>query len=155
MSGASATLHCSDSRSIRHVAFHDEGDTAEGRLAATRFLLEATGNEAHTLWERWCGQSNECRDPIIAKWEQLGGWLITVGKINERPIAVSLDFNRLDGFLICVWEGTSELVDYKMIKDWLSQHFHAKTTDGRRAWCNASNFHHLTGELAKFKAATK
>ena len=137
--------------SIRHVAFNDDGDTAESRLKVTRFLVEATGNEWHTLWARWCGKSQECREPIVDEWEQLGGWGICIGKLDSRPVVVSLNWDRLDGFLVCQWEATSEVVDYKMVNEWLDRHFSGETRDGRRARCNAMNFHHCAGEFEDWK----
>ena len=140
---------------IRHVAFDDDGDTAESRLLSTRFLVEATRNEWHTLWSRWCAKSQECRTPLVSEWEQLGGWGVRVGDIDGRPIVICLNWDRLDGFLVCNWEPTSELVDYRMIHKWLKRHFKAKTHDGRDATCNAMNFHHCTGELDRFKATSQ
>lgn len=143
------------STSIRHVCFNDVGDTAERRLAATAFLVEATSNEWHTLWARWCYKSAECREPLFHKWEHLGGWLVQVGEVVGRPIVVSLNWDRLDGFLVCQWQATSELVDYKMIHEWLDRHFTAKTKDGRHAQCDAANFHSLVIEFDSQKSASK
>lgn len=136
---------------IEHIAFHDKDDTAESRLKVTDFLVEATHNEWHMLWSRWCSDSNECREPIFKKWEQLGGWLVTVGKLDGRPVCISLNWDRLDGFLVCDWEATSEVVDYKMVNKWLDEHFSGKTKDGRRARCNAQNFHLCTHEFRNRK----
>lgn len=138
------------STTVRHVAFSDPGDTAESRLADTRFLVEATTNEWHTLWSRWCIDSQECREPVFSTWEQLGGWSIQVGTLDKRPIVVSLNWDKLNGFLVCQWEPTSELVDYKMIEAWIDRYYCSKTKDGRRARCNASNFHFCTHEIGNF-----
>lgn len=140
-----------NSRAIRHIAFGDSGDTAESRLKVTDFLIEATNNEWHTLWSKWCKKSDECRKPIFENWEQLGGWGIKVGSVDRRPIVICLNWDRLDGFLVCQWEATSELVDYKMIDEWLRKHFTNTMSDGRRASCNASNFHHLSWEFEDWK----
>ena len=136
---------------IRHVVFHDIGDTAESRLKSTDFLVEATHNEWHTLWSRWCRRSDECREPLFDNWEQLGGWLVTVGRLDGRPVCISLNWDRLDGFLVCNWEATSELVDYKMVNAWLDKHFTGKTKDGRRARCNAANFHQCVHAFEDWK----
>ena len=138
-----------DAKTIRHVALIDDGDTAETRLSVTNFLIEATSNEWHTLWSRWCKQSIECREPLITKWEQLGGWGVQVGVLHGRPIVVSLNWDRLDGFLVCQWEPTSQLVDYQMIEEWLEKHYTTTTHDGRRAACDAINFHQLALEFDK------
>jgi len=118
------------------------------KLKETIFLVEATSNEWHVLWSRWCKESKECWEPVIKKWEQLGGWLLTIGHLEDRPVCVSLTFDRLDGFLVCSWEATSEVVDYKMINEWFDKHYSSVTRDGRRARCNFANFHHCTYEIA-------
>ena len=138
-------------KSIRHLAWGDKDDTAEDRLTVTHYLVEATHCEWHTFWARWCKDSQECRDPIFNKWEQLGGWGITVGHIGQRPIVVSLNWDRLDGFLVCQWEGTSELVDYKMIEEWLDKHYTRTCHDNRPARSNASNLFSLVREFDKWK----
>lgn len=149
MTRESATTNCSTS--IRHVAFGDEGDTAESRLQVTNFLVESTSHEWHTLWARWCSKSDECREPLFTNWEQLGGWGVRVGALAGRPVVISLNWDRLDGFLVCSWEATSEVVDYKMVNEWLDRHFKGKTKDGRNARCNTANFHHCAFEFAEWK----
>lgn len=124
---------------------------AESRLKDTRFLIEATDNEWHTLWVHWCSKSLECREPLFEVWEQLGGWLVTVGTLDDRPVCISLNFDRLDGFLVCIWNATSEVVDYKAINDWFDKHYHAVRMGGGRARCNAANFHICTFEIADRK----
>jgi hypothetical protein len=136
---------------IRHVAFGDKGDNAESRLAVTQFLVKATSNEWQMLWEQFCSQSTTCRDPLINKWEQLGGWLATVGSLRNRPVCISLHWCRLDGFLVCQWDATSELVDFKIIREWLGRHFSTKTIDQRPATCDAANFHHCLHEIEAWK----
>ena len=136
-----------DAHNIQHVAFDGEGDTAERRLEVTNFLVEATHNEWHMLWSRWCAESRECCKPLVKNWEQLGGWLVTIGHLMNRPIVISLQWNRLDGFLVCNWTPTSQLVDHQMIDEWFEKHFTNKTKDGRPAICNAMNFHHCIQEM--------
>lgn len=138
-------------KSIRHLAWGDKDDNAENRLAVTDYLVEATNHEWFTLWARWCKYSQECREPIFKKWEQLGGCGITIGCLDKRPVVVSLNWDRLDGFLVCQWEATSQLVDYKMIEEWLDKHYTRIASDNRPASCNASNFHSCVREFEKWK----
>ena len=144
-----------NAQSIRSVAFGDEVDTAEERLKVTQFLVEATNNEWHTFWARWCKKSQECREPLVHNWEQLGGWTVTVDLLEGRPICISLNWDRLDGFLVCQWEAVSELVDHKLIEEWLDKYYTGKTNDGRRARCNSSNFHHCIHELEAWKKSSR
>ncbi len=58
-----------------------------------------------------------------------------IGEIDARPICVSISYVRLNGKLVAFYDGTSQLVDLKMIDEWIE--LHAKDIPS----ANASNFH--------------
>lgn len=126
---------------FRHVCWHDEGDTAESRLKETLFCVEATSFERFTLWSRWCAESQEQWKPLFEKWEQLGGWLVTVGELDDRPVCVSMDWVRMDGHLIMFWKAVSQVVDQLQVEAWFTEHFDRAWGGGRQSMTDASNFH--------------
>ena len=114
-------------------------DTAESRLAKTLFIVEANRFEQQSLWERYA-YSTMSRGDFI--WEQMDGWLVTVGKLHGRPICIDVFWNKIEGQLVMFWHPTSALVDHKMIDNWLDENFHGTYNKGlRRASCDAQNFH--------------
>lgn len=133
---------------MKHTKESNRMDTAESRLRETKWLLEATDFEWFTLWERWCKESSTCREPLFAKCEQLNGWLVTCGYGPDcRPINISMQWNKLDGMLVCCWEPVSQLVDHLVIEGWLTHHY-SMTFNGRNATSDAQNFH-LCAEALK------
>lgn len=123
-------------------------ETAESRLAKTLFVVEATSFEQHCLWAETATESN-CRRFEPRRWEQVHpGWLVRIGKLDSRPICVSMRWNRIDGQLVMFWEATSQVVDTVQIEKWLSQHFTGKWGNGtREATTNAANFHHCLNAI--------
>lgn len=114
-------------------------NTAESRLAKTLFIVEANSFEQQTLWERHA-KSTMSRGNFA--WEQMDGWLVTVGKLHGRSICISTYWIKIEGRLIMFWHPTSALVDHKMIDNWPDEHFHGTYDKGlRRASCDANNFH--------------
>lgn len=137
---------------LRHAILGDEGDTVEARLSQTRFLVEASQNEWFQLWSQYCRDSLDHRPPApINEWKQLGGWIIQVGQLGGRPVCVQFNWDCLDGFLVCQWGPTSELVDYKMIRQWIDEHYDRKTYEGRSARCDSPNIHNMLQELRQWK----
>ncbi len=127
--------------------------SAEDRLKQTVYLIEASHFEQFTLWDRWAAGSKNCRR-LHLKWEQSNGYLVTVGHLDKRPIVISMSWDIIEDHPVCFWEPTSELVDHKMIQNWFSKNYTAKTHDGRYAKTNADNFHHVTDELDHRKTST-
>lgn len=128
---------------IRHVCFHDEGDTAESRLKETLFCVQATSFEQHELWSRWCVENTEATRPVFEKWEQLGGWGVVVGELDGRPVCVSMDWVRMSGHCVMFWEAVSQVVDSLQVEAWFAKHFTRTWDGGRRAMTDAGNFHHV------------
>ena len=103
--------------------------TVAQKYDRTVCLIETTGNHRNALWEQWsveAGRLNRCRRVLERwtryEWEQdSAGLMVTVGRLANRPVVVSLQWAWINGKLVCFWEPTSELVDYAMVASWLRQ----------------------------------
>ncbi len=123
-------------------------DTIEDRLAQTFFIVKATSFEHSSLWLQYA-KDGEPRLENALDWKQIsdGRW-IQLGVIDNRPIIMSFYWAWIDGFLICFYDGTSQLFDWKMADEFLEKHFKGKWDRGtRRAECNAMNFHHVINAI--------
>jgi hypothetical protein len=128
-------------------------DTAESRLAETIFIVEATSFEQHCLWAE-TSSTSDCRRFAPRKWEQMHGWLVTVGRLDKRPICVSMTWNRIDGQLVMFWHPTSQVVDMVQIEKWFDKHFNGKWDKGtRNARTDAMNFHHCLHAIDELNGA--
>lgn len=117
-------------------------NTAESRLAKTLFIVEATSFEQFSLWETNALNSIHCRNKSPLKWEQMNGWLVTVGRYKKRPCCISVSWARINGRLIMFYHPTSQFVDWNMIDKWIDKHFQGKWDNQiRRAKIDAQNFH--------------
>lgn len=76
------------------------------------------------------------------KWKQGSGFSIVIGYLDKRPINVSFMIHEINDNKVCFYHGCSELVDHKMIKDWLISRFQL-THDNYGRWnhSDANNFH--------------
>lgn len=109
------------------------------------FLVEATYNEQHQFWENY-HYKPKYEGLAVKNWEQEGmGRVVTIGEIDKRPVSISIFWAKLNGKRVMFYEGCSQVVDYKMIEDWL-HHFTLETIrwDNGHRWahCDSSNFHH-------------
>lgn len=101
-------------------------------------LCEANSYERLSLWKEFKEQGWE------QFWKQESpGTLVTVARLNNRLINVSLSWVRItrpdhSEKRICFWEPVSELVDYKRIRKWLNMTF-----PGVPQITDALNFHTL------------
>lgn len=133
--------------------------TAEKLLKKTIFIVEANSFEHLSLWQQHSTQSpNQASfgygKPLV--WEQMNGWWIQIGKIAQRPICINLQFDKLDGCIICFYDSTSQLVDHAMIDKWLDKHFKGEYDNGtRRAQCDAMNFGHCLSAIREHKKKIK
>lgn len=108
------------------------------------FLVEASYNEKFMLWKmhHW----HRIIDmPRVKEWKDEGmGRIITLGLVDKRPTCVDIYYASLNGKRIMFYNGSSELVDHKMIEDWL-KHFTLDSirwdNNSRWAHCDASGFH--------------
>jgi hypothetical protein len=117
------------------------------RIEKTEYLVEADSYAQHHLWQEWSkeagkmGYKGPYEHPRYT-WEQMNpGCGEQVGTLDDRPVMLSLFWNRIGGALICFYCGMSQVVDHKMIETYLDEKFKGiKRTD-------AMNFHHIVGHL--------
>lgn len=114
------------------------------------FLVEASSYERLTFWKDHFHAPHKGM-PVIRTWEQESrGQMVYLGKIDKRPMYVQIWWDVLNGKRIIFYEGCSQVVDHKMIEDWL-KHFTLNTIrwDNGRRWarCDAMNFHQCLDAL--------
>lgn len=117
------------------------------------FLVEANSNEQHLLWERY-HYKPIYPDTYVKSWEQISmGHGIHIGSIDERPIVVSIMYAILNGKRVMFYYGVSQLVDHKMIEDWLTMYTHDIKWDNGSRWahCDATNFHHCLDAIGVYE----
>jgi hypothetical protein len=94
-------------------------------------------HDQQALWARWHNQYG-------VPWEQDGlGYCATIGTIDKRPIAVTVFWVNIAGRRVAFVEGTSQLVDYRMIDDWCEDVF-----PNASAFANQDNFHNIIHPIA-------
>ncbi len=114
------------------------------------FLIEATSHEYMSLWQDFSSEADRPRWPKrVLSWKQESvGSMPQVGWIGNRPIFVSIKYARLNGHRVMFYHGCSELVDHKMIEQWL-RHFTEKTIGWKH--CDSGNFHNCLYALEEVK----
>ena len=77
-------------------------------------------------------------------WEEdsLGMWT-EIGKVDKRPIVVSVHWANIAGRRVAFVEPTSMLVDYQMVEDWCSDVFPNAVAFG-----DENNFHNVISPIA-------
>lgn len=123
--------------------YYRPDETVKQRLLQTKFLCEATHYEARTFWAKFAAKSPERdRQGISLDWHPISpGFQITVGRIGNDPVVISLDWAEIEGVLVCFWRPTSGVVDYGMIQNWLANHYKFSFPNGMSTLGNADNFH--------------
>ena len=87
------------------------------------------------MWQEWHKK---------IQWEEdSSGLVYTVGYLSELPVVIELFWVTLNGHRVCFYNSTSRVVDWTMIKGWLSKVCYP-LWDGnsRHADTDAMNFHH-------------
>lgn len=82
-------------------------------------------------------------------WKEVGlGFSLKIGELDNRPVVVSFHFAFINEKKICFYDCVSQVVDHKMIENWLMKRFQL-THDGytRRNHTNAMNFHNCVKGL--------
>lgn len=80
-------------------------------------VVEASRYESLSLWRDY-----KVHRPG-KKWEQsLSGPLVTVGELDGRPVCISVFVHTIGGHRVVFMEPTSQVVDHKMIEEWLLEH---------------------------------
>jgi hypothetical protein len=117
-------------------------------VADCLYLIEANSYETHKLWEDYSDQGR--RDPPtkkVAKWSSgIGGPAITVGKLDQRPVVLSMMVREIEGIPVCFIDACSQVVDHIMIDLFLD----IVMPGVQRT--NASNFHHFLNRIDELQA---
>ena len=104
-------------------------------------IIEATSEEVFGLWSRYAHDSGYVhKDHPTSKrqWHEQGcGFWREIGKVADRPICVTVIFAIIDGRRIAFVAGCSQLVDHKMVREWIN----AEKRDADVPVVDAANFH--------------
>lgn len=97
------------------------------RFLMTEYLVEATSFEHHAQWcfrARGAPYCYDVRDMRTVDWVQTNpGLWEQVGKLADMPVVVNLSWAWLNGAMVCFYESTSQVVDWRMIEAWLGKKF--------------------------------
>ena len=114
-------------------------ETAESRLKNTFFVVEATSFEKHCLWRNFAHNSDSLFIKNYSfKWEQMDGWMIRLGTLDNRPVNLDVSWVKINDQLVMFWDQCSQVTDYVMTEKWIDKHF-KKNYDYKT---DANNFHH-------------
>lgn len=106
--------------------------------------VEASSYEQHCLWKEWHLDGN------LVWIENLSGLGREVGRIDDRPIFISLRTALVDGHKLLFVDPTSVVVDHDQIEQWL------RTKLPPEAYCVRSDAQNFPNVLYAAKAhATK
>lgn len=109
-------------------------DIYEQYKAKTKYLVEG---EVFIAYEKLVCYLKMYTDK---QWTQIyPGWCVTVGKLDNRPVNISIYWVEINGTVIGFYGSDSEVTDWKMIKEWLDVNFKGVPRT------NHTNIHHATG----------
>lgn len=80
--------------------------------------VEANSFEKHSLWKENHYLADDARHKREWK-DNNSGYGITIGCVDDRPVHLSLRIATIDGQKILFYYATSQVVDHKMIREWL------------------------------------
>ena len=122
-------------RKMKDVGMQDQDIE---RMSHVKFFVKANTNETFCLWKE-----NKYEYKNEHNWRQVtSGFALTLGEIENRPIVLEFAFNYIYDNLVCFYHGCSQLVDNKMIDDFIEFCWPIKYDGNRRAMTDATNFHH-------------
>jgi len=140
------------------IVFEYPDASEEPRFAKTQFVVEAASYEKHVLWSQHSHQgslnSSIGKLPKFEWVQDHQGRMIKVGELGGRPVIVTFFWFTIDGVLVAFWEATSQVVDHKMIEEWLEANCAPRYDNGHRlAHCDAFNFSHCLSAIREFNKA--
>lgn len=82
--------------------------------------------------------------------EDSKGICIEIGSVDNRPVCVSFFTAKIDGKKVIFYEPVSQIVDYRMVREYLEKNFQM-THDNYTSWnhTDANNFHICVHALQK------
>jgi hypothetical protein len=120
------------------------------RLSEVKFVVEATGFEKLVLWQQHADDSSLSKGGPLVRWEHDPfGMMVEIGILANMPLCLNLSFAVLNGKRIMFWDAVSVVTHYDMALQWLNENCPVYYDGGRKARCDAMNFHlclhHVTG----------
>ncbi len=116
-----------------------EDDALRLKFKDVKYVLTANSFEISQLWSKYSK---------IVKWESSnGGPGITIGEIEGRNVWVAVYPFKINGETIIQLDCTSQLVDYKMLDDWIADHFPLIGSKSLDASVDANNFHRVVNKI--------
>lgn len=109
------------------------------RFQYTLFFVEADSFSRTALWARYSS-------PALGWVSCSAGVCAQIGKLEGRPVCVQFDWAVINEHVVCFYSATSEVVDWAMIEELISQHDAPK--------CDAMNFGPVAAELEDAKSTT-
>ncbi len=111
------------------------------------YVVKAGGEDYFNLWRHFSHESDKRLYPSISiHWEEVSrGFSRKIGTVAKRPICIEGRYAILNGKRVMFYDGTSQLVDWKMIDQWMENYLRkcmgwCDTPETYRH-CNAANFH--------------
>lgn len=111
----------------------------DARFADCEFLVEA---DSFFVWKEW---------HAAVPWKNDNAGITTqLGVLDNRPIMLTILFAKINGHRVAFYESGSQLVDHKLIHDFLEENFQVFYDGDRWAHCDAMNIadciHHVIQE---------
>jgi hypothetical protein len=124
------------------------------RFKDTEFVVEADSYARQTIWEQWSTQAMFKRPNCNnINWEQDSmGCVLQIGTLDNRPVNIEFYWAKLIGHLVLFYHPCSQVVDHAMIETWIKKYCNPQWDNGRRAHCDASNFHHVISYIRETAA---
>jgi hypothetical protein len=94
-------------------------------FAKTRLLMKANSYESFALWGETSHESDH-RIPGVSpiRWVQRNpGLWFRVGSIRKEPVVLELEWNSLDGILVCFYQSPGRMVNWGLIEKALDRCF--------------------------------
>lgn len=119
-----------------------ESPHLERRVAESCVVVEATDFEHLAIWSDYHPSYIRDKQYIelpghIKQWEQENpGAFLEIGKVDGRPITLSLYWDLILGCRVMYWRVTSQLADYEMAEKWIEE----RKSPTARTY-DAMNFH--------------
>lgn len=83
-------------------------------------LVQATSTEKFYLWREFSHRSDLITDWPKINWKEISvGTSSQIGELDNRPVCICVFFADIEGRRVGFYEGISQVVDHKMIEEWL------------------------------------
>lgn len=124
------------------------------KIKHIKFAVEATDVERHYLWKEF-KQNNpkSFREDWVQDNHGLYKTLGNIQDIQGLTVSVQINFAVIMGSLVCFYYGTSKIVDWTMIENYIDEIVTLKyDNNSRKSRCDSNNFHQCLSRLEELKA---